>query len=35
VVEWTADPAHALRAPGEQTRLGMPRAELHEVAAAG
>jgi len=35
VVEWTADPARALQAPGEQTRLGQPRAELQEVAAAG
>jgi 3-oxoacyl-[acyl-carrier-protein] synthase-3 len=35
VVEWTADPARALRAPGEQTRLGQPRSELQEVAAAG
>jgi len=27
VVEWTADPARALRAPGDQTRLGRPRSE--------
>ncbi len=35
VVEWTADPALAFRAPGGQTRLGMPRAGLQEVGAAG
>lgn len=35
VVEWTADPARAFQAPGEQTRLGLPRAELQEAAAAG
>jgi len=28
VVEWTADPQRAFLAPGEQTRLGKPRAEL-------
>ncbi len=28
VVEWTADPARAFLAPGEQTRLGKPRSEL-------
>jgi 3-oxoacyl-[acyl-carrier-protein] synthase-3 len=28
VLEWTADPARAFRAPGQQTRLGRPRAEL-------
>ena len=33
VVEWTADPARAFLAPGEQTRLGRPRAELAEAAA--
>jgi 3-oxoacyl-[acyl-carrier-protein] synthase III len=27
VVEWTADPARAFLAPGEQTRLGKPRVE--------
>lgn len=27
VVEWTADPARALLAPGEQTRAGQPRRE--------
>jgi 3-hydroxy-3-methylglutaryl CoA synthase len=32
VVEWTADPARAFLAPGEQTRMGQPRREL---AAAG
>jgi 3-oxoacyl-[acyl-carrier-protein] synthase-3 len=35
VVEWTADPTHAFRAPGEQTRLGKPRAEARELAPAG
>jgi len=30
VVEWTADPQRAFRAPGSQTRLGKPRAEAHE-----
>jgi len=34
VVEWTADPARALLAPGAQTRLGMPRVEAGELAAA-
>jgi 3-oxoacyl-[acyl-carrier-protein] synthase-3 len=28
VLEWTADPQRAFLAPGEQTRLGKPRAEL-------
>ena len=31
VVEWTADPQRAFLAPGEQTRLGKPRAELAEA----
>ena len=35
VVEWTADPSRAFRAPGEQTRLGRPMAELRGAAAAG
>ena len=34
VVEWTADPARAFLAPGAQTRLGMPRVEAVELAAA-
>jgi hypothetical protein len=33
VVEWTADPARAFLAPGDQTRLGRPRVEP-ELAAA-
>jgi 3-oxoacyl-[acyl-carrier-protein] synthase III len=33
VVEWTADPARALLAPGDQTRMGRPRREAAEVAA--
>jgi len=33
VVEWTADPARAFLAPGEQTRLGLPQRSLEEVAA--
>jgi 3-oxoacyl-[acyl-carrier-protein] synthase-3 len=33
VVEWTADPARAFLAPGEQTRLGLPQRTLEEVAA--
>ena len=33
VLEWTADPARALLAPGEQTRMGQPRTESVEVAA--
>jgi 3-oxoacyl-[acyl-carrier-protein] synthase III len=32
VVEWTADPANALRAPGEQTRMGQPQVALEGVA---
>jgi 3-oxoacyl-[acyl-carrier-protein] synthase-3 len=32
VVEWTADPARAFLAPGEQTRAGQPR---REPVAAG
>ena len=36
VVEWTADPSRAFLAPGDQTRLGKPRAEAEAaVAAAG
>jgi 3-oxoacyl-[acyl-carrier-protein] synthase III len=31
VVEWTADPARAFLAPGAQTRLGKPRAEVSEL----
>jgi 3-oxoacyl-[acyl-carrier-protein] synthase-3 len=34
VVEWTADPARAFLAPGEQTRLGKPRVEAGELVAA-
>jgi 3-oxoacyl-[acyl-carrier-protein] synthase-3 len=34
VVEWTADPARAFMAPGDQTRLGKPRAVAEAVAAA-
>ena len=34
VVEWTADPARAFLAPGEQTRLGRPLAATPELAAA-
>ena len=33
VVEWTADPARAFLAPGDQTRLGMPQREAAPVAA--
>jgi 3-oxoacyl-[acyl-carrier-protein] synthase-3 len=33
VVEWTADPTRAFLAPGDQTRLGMPRREPAAVAA--
>jgi 3-oxoacyl-[acyl-carrier-protein] synthase-3 len=33
VVEWTADPARAFLAPGDQTRLGLPQRTLEEVAA--
>ena len=32
LVEWTADPARALLAPGEQTRMGQPQRELAELA---
>ena len=35
VVEWTADPARAFLAPGEQTRLGKPRVAQPELAVAG
>jgi 3-oxoacyl-[acyl-carrier-protein] synthase-3 len=35
VVEWTADPARAFLAPGEQTRLGKPRVAAAEMAVAG
>jgi len=35
VVEWTADPARAFLAPGEQTRLGKPRVIEPEMAVAG
>ena len=35
VMEWTADPARAFLAPGEQTRLGMPRVAEPELAVAG
>jgi 3-oxoacyl-[acyl-carrier-protein] synthase-3 len=35
VVEWTADPARAFVAPGEQTRLGRPRVEAGEPVVAG
>ncbi len=35
VVEWTADPARAFLAPGEQTRLGKPRVSAPEMAVAG
>ncbi|MEO8638848.1 MAG: beta-ketoacyl-ACP synthase III [Chloroflexota bacterium] len=35
VVEWTADPARAFLAPGEQTRLGMPQVAEPELAVAG
>ncbi|HEX2193787.1 MAG TPA: beta-ketoacyl-ACP synthase III [Candidatus Limnocylindria bacterium] len=34
VVEWTADPARAFLAPGEQTRLGKPRIDEPALAAA-
>jgi 3-oxoacyl-[acyl-carrier-protein] synthase-3 len=33
VVEWTADPARAFLAPGEQTRLGQPQRALSEAVA--
>jgi 3-oxoacyl-[acyl-carrier-protein] synthase III len=32
VVEWTADPARALLAPGSQTRMGRPQRQLEEAA---
>lgn len=32
VVQWTADPARAFLAPGEQTRLGQPRVEAGTFA---
>jgi 3-oxoacyl-[acyl-carrier-protein] synthase-3 len=32
VVEWTADPARAFLAPGDQTRLGRPRVAEPELA---
>ncbi|MDQ2854628.1 MAG: ketoacyl-ACP synthase III [Chloroflexota bacterium] len=35
VVEWTADPARAFLAPGEQTRLGKPRVAEPQLAVAG
>ena len=35
VVEWTADPARAFLAPGEQTRLGKPRLAEPELVVAG
>ena len=35
VMEWTADPSRAFLAPGEQTRLGKPRAAAPELAVAG
>jgi 3-oxoacyl-[acyl-carrier-protein] synthase-3 len=35
VVEWTADPARAFLAPGEQTRLGQPQRALAGAVAAG
>lgn len=35
VVEWTADPARAFLAPGEQTRLGRPQAGEPQMAVAG
>jgi 3-oxoacyl-[acyl-carrier-protein] synthase III len=31
--EWTAEPARAFAAPGEQTRMGQPRRELAEVSS--
>ncbi|HYM52957.1 MAG TPA: beta-ketoacyl-ACP synthase III [Candidatus Dormibacteraeota bacterium] len=34
VMEWTADPARAFLAPGEQTRYGLPRRAEPELAAA-
>jgi 3-oxoacyl-[acyl-carrier-protein] synthase-3 len=35
VVQWTADPARAFLAPGEQTRLGQPRVAEPQLAVAG
>jgi 3-oxoacyl-[acyl-carrier-protein] synthase-3 len=35
VVEWTADPARAFLAPGEQTRLGRPRVAEPAMVVAG
>jgi 3-oxoacyl-[acyl-carrier-protein] synthase-3 len=35
VVEWTADPDRAFLAPGDQTRLGKPRAEAGAAVGAG
>jgi len=35
VMEWTAAPARAFLAPGEQTRLGMPRVAEPELVVAG
>ena len=35
VLEWTAEPARAFLAPGEQTRLGRPRLAEPELVAAG
>ena len=35
LVEWTADPARAFLAPGEQTRLGKPQVAAPELAVAG
>ena len=32
VFEWTADPARAFLAPGQQTRLGKPQVEAGELA---
>jgi 3-oxoacyl-[acyl-carrier-protein] synthase III len=34
VVEWTADPTRSFLAPGEQTRIGLPRRAEPELAAA-
>ncbi|HEX6140013.1 MAG TPA: beta-ketoacyl-ACP synthase III [Candidatus Limnocylindria bacterium] len=34
VVEWTADPARAFLAPGDQTRLGQPRVDEPALAGA-
>jgi 3-oxoacyl-[acyl-carrier-protein] synthase-3 len=34
VMEWTADPARAFLAPGDQTRLGKPRVAEPELVAA-